>query len=296
MIQREKKYSNLINPYLLPFDKEYAGSDYQRKGNVTIKQYKVMFTRDPYNRLFSFYVDKMLAPNPYFWKSVGVEVAYLTRQIRREKNKRLCGHDATFPEFIKYVIYTLETRKKIDPHWIEMEKNCQPCEMNYDFIGKMENFNEDSKEILRKLGLTSMADFLDKSGKEASVDDAIKDTLSQPFTFRAKYRTCMSFQDAILRAWKKLQIRGLIGEASLDGLIINEKVTKLDDVISRARAARNQSTALERKEIKNKMFNELWDQVDTLDMYKLKKLYANDFELFGYDSMPSKLFSKRTVT
>ncbi|XP_045175919.2 carbohydrate sulfotransferase 11-like [Mercenaria mercenaria] len=293
MIDREKKYSKLVNPYELPFDKEYPAAKFIWKRNVTTTQYKVMFTRDPYNRLFSFFVDKMVAPNPYFWKTVGIKVAVLTRGIRREKLKTVCGHDITFPEFIKYVIHTLETRTNIDPHWIEMERNCYPCEMKYDFVGKMEDFQEDSTQILNKLGLTKMASFLEKNGKNAAVEDAMKDTLSQPFSFRAKYRTCMSFKDAVLRAWQKLQIRGLIGNDTLDVSLINEKITKLSDIILRAKESRQSSTSLQRKTIKNDMFKYFWGGVPFSDLLKLQKLYAKDFELFDYEKGPSILFQSQ---
>ncbi|XP_045176273.2 carbohydrate sulfotransferase 9-like [Mercenaria mercenaria] len=290
MIDREKKYSKLVNPYELPFDKDYPATKFIWKRNVTTTSYKVMFTRDPYNRLFSFFVDKMLAPNPYFWKSVGVKVAYLTRGIRREKLKTVCGHDITFLEFIKYVIHTLETRTNIDPHWIEMERNCYPCEMKYDFVGKMEDFQKDSSQILNKLGLTKMASFLWENGENAAAEDAIKDTLSQPFSFRSKYRSCMSFKDAVLRAWQKLQIRGLIGNDTLDVSLINEKITKLSDIILRAKESRQSSTTLQRKKIKNDMFKYFWSGVPINDLLKLQKLYAKDFELFDYEKSPSILF------
>jgi hypothetical protein len=228
MIEREKKYSKLANPYDLPFDREYPPIKLIWKEYAAHEFYKVMFTRDPYNRLFSFFVDKLLAPNPYFWKSIGVKIAVLTRGFRKERFRSVCGHDILFSEFIKYVIYTLKTGQNIDPHWVEMNKNCHPCEIKYNFVGKMENFQEDSAQILTKLGLTKMVLFLNISGKDAAVDDAIKDTLNQPFSFHTKYKSCVSFKDALLRAWKKLQIRGLIGNDTLDVRQINEKTTRHD--------------------------------------------------------------------
>lgn len=291
MIHNEKKYKGLVNPYKIPFDKEYASATVSwGKGNSSYQAYKVMFTRDPYLRLFSFFIDKILAPNPYFWKSVGVKVAQLAKHSGT--GKTVCGNDITFPEFIKYVIRTLETRKDIDPHWVEMEKNCYPCEMNYDFIGKMERFQEDSKYILRKLELTNMVSFFETSGSDVASDDAIRDTLNQPFTFRSKYRSCITFKAAVARAWQKLQIRGLIGNETLKGIVIDEKTTKYSDLISLANASRNSSTSAYRKQVKNRSFSEFWSRVDIADLYKLKTLYATDFDLFGYDAMPSALFHR----
>ncbi|XP_060573914.1 uncharacterized protein LOC132731710 [Ruditapes philippinarum] len=286
MIERERKYSKLINPYDLPFDREYPSTKLIWRENATNEVYKVLFTRDPFNRLFSFFVDKMLAPNPFFWKSVGVKVAVLTRGIKMENFRSVCGHDISFSEFIKYVIYTLETRRNIDPHWVEMNKNCHPCEIKYNFVGKMEEFQEDSIQILTKLGLTKMVLFLNTSGKDAAVDDAIKDTLNQPFSFHTKYKSCVSFKDALLRAWKKLQIRGLIGNDTLDVRHINETTTTLNDMIKRAHLSRHMSSSIMRKQIKDEMYRKFWSTVPRGDIQKLQKLYAVDFELFGYENYP----------
>ncbi|XP_045177072.2 carbohydrate sulfotransferase 9-like [Mercenaria mercenaria] len=290
MIDSEKKFSHLVNPYEISFDTEYAATKFVWNPRIKSKPYKVMFTRDPYNRLFSFYVDKLLAPNPYFWKTVGVKIAALTRGVRGRTRKDICGHDITFPEFIKYVIHTLETRRDVDPHWVEMERSCYPCEMEYDFVGKMENFQEDSIDILKKLGLTKMASFLEKNGKEVSDIDAIGDTLNQPFAFRKQYGRCISFKEAILRSWRKLQIRGLIENDTLNITLINDSALTLSGIIAIAKELRKSSTAPGRKQIKNAMYKAIWSNVSLSDLYKLQELYAKDFNLFGYDNMPTTIF------
>ncbi|XP_076472391.1 uncharacterized protein LOC143301861 [Babylonia areolata] len=61
------------------------------------------FVREPYARLWSAYVDKLLTPNVLFWRSTGRYIVGKFRKNPSEKSRR-CGHDVTFPEFIRYVI------------------------------------------------------------------------------------------------------------------------------------------------------------------------------------------------
>ena len=54
-----------------------------------------MFTREPYGKLLSGYVDKLFAPNPYFWKAIG---RLIIRKFRKDPSPEslTCGHDVTF--------------------------------------------------------------------------------------------------------------------------------------------------------------------------------------------------------
>lgn len=287
MVQRETQYKHLTNPYEISFQKEYKSAKLTWNNSTHLPAYKVMFTRDPYVRLFSFYVDKLLAPNPVFWKTIGTKIV---KKFRGSNSGKPCGHDVTFKEFIKYVIHTLETNKDIDPHWVQMTSNCHPCEMKYDFVGTMENFAEDSLYIIRKLGLQKMADFLEQNGSDVATDDAIVDTLSQIFTFRIKYRPCISFRDAVSRAWTKLQVRGLVANETIRDLVLDERKTRINALQNIAYRSRNSSDCSQRKQFKNQIFKEYWNSVDKTDIEKLRKLYKDDFRIFGYDDK-SVLFS-----
>lgn len=41
----------------------------------------------------------------------------------------------------------------MDIHWIPFYRRCDYCNIDYDFIGKVETFNEDVKFIFEKSGL-----------------------------------------------------------------------------------------------------------------------------------------------
>ena len=54
-----------------------------------------MFTREPYSKLLSGYIDKLFAPNPYFWNVIG---RFIIQKFRKYPSLRSleCGHDVTF--------------------------------------------------------------------------------------------------------------------------------------------------------------------------------------------------------
>ena len=52
----------------------------------------------------------------------------------------------TFEEFIKYVVEERQFKR----HWSTIENLCQPCQINYDYIGKHETFTEDLANIIMK--------------------------------------------------------------------------------------------------------------------------------------------------
>jgi hypothetical protein len=104
---------------------------------------KFMFVRDPYSRILSGYVDKLFCPNEAYQKtSLG---AFIVSEIREDASSLSlhCGHDVTFPEFVKYIILSEKRRIYRDRHFTPMYEHCRPCQIPYDFIGKFESFKKD---------------------------------------------------------------------------------------------------------------------------------------------------------
>ena len=98
----------------------------------------IMWVRDPYTRLLSGYVDKLFAPNPYFWKMIGGHIITTHRQ-GSEHGK--CFSDVTFPEFVKYVLESERTNSTFrDAHFTPAWDQCKPCAFNYSVYGRMESF------------------------------------------------------------------------------------------------------------------------------------------------------------
>ena len=57
----------------------------------------------------------------------------------------------TFAEFARYVVHEFFSGKTLNVHWTPQHKICHPCEINYDFIGRFENLNNDAKHVLAKI-------------------------------------------------------------------------------------------------------------------------------------------------
>ena len=98
--------------------------------------FKFVFVRDPYNRVLSAYIDKVFSPNPMFWDIMGHPAITKFRNKGGDSAKRKCFHDATFQEFIQFVLWSEKEQKMIDSHFVQASEKCRPCFVNYSYIGK----------------------------------------------------------------------------------------------------------------------------------------------------------------
>ena len=88
---------------------------------------KFMFVRDPLERLLSAYRDRH--PHGFF------------------KNKK----DPSFKSFLENILNTPDM--KLNPHVASFNRKCRPCEIKYDFVGLLDNFETEMKNILRSVGV-----------------------------------------------------------------------------------------------------------------------------------------------
>ena len=300
MLRNDNTYRGEHNLYEIPFnvtEKHPSKAEISTKG----RNQKFLFVRNPYKRVYSGYVDKVMAPNPVFWDFIGVPAIKYLRKNHTKDSIR-CGHDLTFKEYVDFVILTLlksQTKvkgkvPKSDSHSEVMNELCKPCAINYTFIGKMETFARDSTELVRQLGMNKTERLLAEKGEFLAADDAIKDTSYQPFDpiFKKGFSRCVSKRKTLEMAWLKLQARGLIGRQKMS--ISDTQVTNLTYAVflRMAREARFLSTPKERKDVKNEHFNKMFDTISLDQLEKLRQVYVLDFKLFEYDDRPEWLFAR----
>ena len=126
--------------------------------NVTARKeilknyYKVMFVREPFERLASAYRDKVND----LWLKGFVIPNKTTEELRMEAA-------VPFSTFIKSVLSsnatTFPERGYIkDQHWRHYERIC-PCEIDYDFIGHFENLGEEAPQLLKIIGVDDYVTF-----------------------------------------------------------------------------------------------------------------------------------------
>ena len=121
--------------------------------NPPSKTYRAMFVRHPLLRVYSAYNDKIVGMQTYY-------INYIRSRISKQRYKKgdkrpSCLNDVTFEEFLQVVLGELKNGRSSDVHWTPYWQNCKMCAIKYNFVGKLETFRTDIKQI---------SEFTQKSG------------------------------------------------------------------------------------------------------------------------------------
>uniref|UniRef100_A0A8C4Q1P8 Carbohydrate sulfotransferase n=1 Tax=Eptatretus burgeri TaxID=7764 RepID=A0A8C4Q1P8_EPTBU len=116
---------------------------------------KFLFVREPFNRLVSAYRDKFEGNNTLYQEIVG---RWIIEKFRENPSKEALtmGKGVTFTEFVRFITYYTNY---MDRHWFPMYKLCFPCDIHYDFIGKLENINIEAQWFLHHVGTPDTVDY-----------------------------------------------------------------------------------------------------------------------------------------
>ncbi|XP_063420151.1 carbohydrate sulfotransferase 11-like [Mytilus trossulus] len=131
------KYGNTLD--------KYSYSEIQKK----LQTYKkLVFVRDPFERLLSAFKDKMFRKDPPFFRNIAEKI------IRLKRSKEVNHSDEIkFVEFVKYLTDPDTFESSYEQHWAKYENLCQPCLVNYDFIGKFETMKNDISRTFKYLDI-----------------------------------------------------------------------------------------------------------------------------------------------
>ncbi|XP_078399149.1 carbohydrate sulfotransferase 8-like [Cetorhinus maximus] len=111
---------------------------------------KLLFVREPLERLVSAFRDKFEQPNAYYHPVFGT--AIIARYRPNATQEALStGSGVTFPEFVRYL---LDSGRPVgmDIHWEPVSHLCSPCLVHYDFIGHFESLESEADSVLRLIG------------------------------------------------------------------------------------------------------------------------------------------------
>ncbi|XP_065113110.1 carbohydrate sulfotransferase 14 [Paramisgurnus dabryanus] len=110
--------------------------------------FKFTFVREPMARLLSAYRNKFGEIEAY-QRKYGAEIV---RRYRKgyAKSKKIAGNDVTLTEFVRYLID--EDPERMNEHWMPIYNLCQPCAIQYDFIGSYERLESDAAYVLERVG------------------------------------------------------------------------------------------------------------------------------------------------
>lgn len=111
---------------------------------------KIMFVREPLERMVSAYRDKFKNPNNYYHSLFGKPIISKYR-VNPSREALTTGSGVTFKEFVQYLL-DVHRPVGMDIHWEQVNQLCNPCLIDYDFIGKFENMEEESNFVLRLTG------------------------------------------------------------------------------------------------------------------------------------------------
>lgn len=111
---------------------------------------KVIFVREPLERMVSAYRDKFENPNNYYHSLFGKPIISKYR-VNPSWAALKTGNGVTFKEFVQYLL-DVHRPVGMDIHWEQANQLCNPCLIDYDFIGKFENMEEESNFLLRLAG------------------------------------------------------------------------------------------------------------------------------------------------
>ena len=266
-------------------------------------QYKFLFVRNPYSRILSAYVDKLFAPNPTFWRGICTRIIRSQRPLvlpvrgRPIVHLKNCGSDLKFEEYIRAIVlrHKIKHFGSVDCHDAEFHSYCHTCDIQYDFVGKMETFLDDSMFLYRKLGLNKTMAALNKLSKLQD-SDALYDTISSAFRFKKEVVKCIPWDEALKRVWRKLQIRGVIGKDPFPLSAEESDKINLDDFVWLVKETSLNSTSSERRKQRKEALVEIYRSVPLDLLRQLRKVYSTDFELFDYESSPEYIFNRDQET
>ena len=137
-----------------------------------------LIARHPYERLVSAYRDKILEPKRHTIYDV-ISKHIIVRYRSQDKLPwDFKGFPPTFTEFIQYILEQEDAGYEPDMHWAPVYSFCNPCQVHLTHIIRMETFDRDTKEILKKANLTQYLPSVQKrrlnisSGERSSYEAA----------------------------------------------------------------------------------------------------------------------------
>ncbi|UJR34240.1 hypothetical protein I4U23_021645 [Adineta vaga] len=132
--------------------------------------FKFLLVRHPFQRIYSVYYDKFvnnhLDDTLFGWKQMEEDI--LLEMNRNYTLIKIRRYDIRLDlrTFLLYIIDSIRKKRLINSHWEQIVHRCAFCLINYDFIGKIENFHHDRKVLLKKFNENSNQNHLEFPSKE----------------------------------------------------------------------------------------------------------------------------------
>ncbi|XP_073931541.1 carbohydrate sulfotransferase 12 isoform X2 [Castor canadensis] len=132
---------------------------------VKLQKYtKFLFVRDPFVRLISAFRSKFELQNEEFYRRFARPMLQLYANLSSPPASASeafgAGLRVSFANFIQYLLDPhTETLAPFNEHWRQVYRLCHPCQIDYDFVGKLETLDEDAAQLLRLLRVDARLHF-----------------------------------------------------------------------------------------------------------------------------------------
>ena len=263
---------------------------WQRENHVilgkTLPKSSISFAvlRDPYSRLVSGYVDKVLTFPSYYptWGHTFMKLAGLLGPHSKWTDR--CSIFMTFPQFIKYFIESERQFKHRESHFLPMHNQCDFCGGNYTFVGHIETIKEDMSYILKSLNIT-----MDILPTKFHFQDKVKRMLVNE---RAYVEQCADMFTGLKTLWFTFHARGAIADWVHFPLTRDQCETiTVDEFMEVVKDAQNKSKgkfdpSLQKRDTLVRMYR----QVPLEDRIAVREVLKFDFLLSQSDPQPADIF------
>ena len=268
-----------------------SNANFQAHHNTTQTSgtFTFVFVRDPYVRLLSAYENKLFLPNS-FWREIGIDII---KTVRKPLTSLDTGHDVTFSEMLKYVVSLYRKGVALNPHLVPMHEMCNPCAVDFDFIGKLETMGSDLQVLMDSW---HNAGYINKSIGEKVLARSKSSLGFGPVTklfTESRRHNKLNKSDLFLRTWASYQIRGLILKQFKMPFTATLEAVREHQYRDAVKKAWEQSKD-RKEELKTQREEALVQAYQTVPldlMQELRTFVKRDCQLYGYDDMPDKLFS-----
>ena len=144
---------NMFLPKLYPHNHKFMRKMGVKTYDLSVKKRfhplkLFVFVRHPLARLLSAYINKMAKKK---YQRQYMEAIYKETNYRppRSNGRNKTEIPIPFRAFVKYVIATQDHKDTFNIHWRPLIYRVHPCQIHYDFIGKFETIQNDTRYIFK---------------------------------------------------------------------------------------------------------------------------------------------------
>ena len=258
-------------------------------GNAT----KFMFARNPFTRVYSAFCDKIFTGLISEISFLIDRHAHNLTDMEKKPISRLMN--VSFAQALMYA--SKRFGSGLNKHFQPQQDFCDVCHSQYNFIGKIETFDDDLKYIMTYLNQSLLLKVMDKDqiGGSKIITDIVLRTFAKfkQVQHFSSSDTCEIKNVVLRRIWKLFQIRGFINDEKNCPLFgCDVKASYFKRLAIQAHTKAGPEAKL--KSQKKNYYLMAYKSVPLDVLIHFSKSVKASCDLFGYDCYPSNVFQNRT--